>query len=66
VDSVKVLGEASRGDEVVDLAVLFRHFDDGLLHRLRVYGISIVRSDSGKLEKRRLVALLTCLHGYIG
>lgn len=47
VDGLEVLGEAGRGDEVVDLAVGGDHLSDARLHGLGVRDVGVVCSDLG-------------------
>jgi len=47
VDGLKVLGEAGRGDEVVDLAVLLNDLGDAGLDRLGVGDVGVVSRDPG-------------------
>lgn len=48
VDGLKVLGEAGRGDEVVDLAVGRHDLGDAGLDRLRVRDVGVVRRHLGQ------------------
>jgi hypothetical protein len=47
VDSLKVFGEASRGDEMVDFAMLFDNFGDAALNRFGVRNVGKVSGDGG-------------------
>lgn len=58
VDGLKVLGEACRGDEVVDLAVLLDNLPDAGFDGPGIGDIGIVGADFGNSRKRGTILAL--------